>query len=93
MEVAGGMYFSVEREKVEWLLKNEEGHVKYFVGYAGWGAGQLEAEMGTGSWLVADGDEDLVFGDPDELWARLLTAATLGRWIKPGQMPEDPSVN
>src|SRR5262249_5161108 len=37
MEVADGMYFSVERDKVEWLLKNEEGHVKYFVGYAGWG--------------------------------------------------------
>lgn len=93
MEVARGMYFSVERDKVEWLLKNESGHARYFVGYSGWGAGQLEAEMETGSWLVADGGEDFVFGDTDELWSRLLTAATLGRWIKPGQMPEDPSVN
>jgi putative transcriptional regulator len=93
MEVAGNMYFSVDRDKVEWLLKNESEPTRYFVGYSGWGAGQLEAEMETGSWIAADGGEDVIFGDTDELWARLLAAVTLGRWIKPGQMPEDPSVN
>lgn len=93
MEVAEGMYFSVERDKVEWLLKNEAGQAKYFVGYSGWEEGQLEAEMDTGSWLLVDGGMDVVFGETDELWSRLLTGATLGRWIKPGQMPEDPSVN
>jgi putative transcriptional regulator len=94
-EVLPGVFFSVERDKVEWLLKNEddEESIKYFVGYAGWGAGQLEAELATGSWLLADADEEILFGDPDDLWSRLLTAATLGQWIKPHQMPDDPSVN
>ena len=31
------------------------------VGYAGWGAGQLEKEIAENSWLVADADDDLVF--------------------------------
>lgn len=93
MEVTEGMFFSVERDKVEWLLKNEDGQTKYFVGYSGWGAGQLESEMESGSWLLTDGDESLAFADSDELWSTLLTAATMSRWIKPDQMPDDPSVN
>ncbi|HZZ44035.1 MAG TPA: YqgE/AlgH family protein [Tepidisphaeraceae bacterium] len=93
MRVADGMYFSVERDKVEWLLKNEEGLARYFVGYSGWGEGQLEAEMETGSWLLVEGGDEVVFGEVEELWPRLMLAATVGKWIKPGLMPGDPSSN
>lgn len=31
------------------------------LGYAGWGAGQLEAEMQVSGWLVAPADEDIIF--------------------------------
>lgn len=33
------------------------------VGYAGWGAGQLEKEIADNAWLVCGGDESLVFGE------------------------------
>ena len=33
------------------------------LGYAGWGRGQLDAEMQSNSWLHVEADEDLVFGD------------------------------
>lgn len=33
------------------------------LGYAGWGAGQLEIELADNAWLVAPMDENLVFGD------------------------------
>ncbi|MBA4804547.1 MAG: YqgE/AlgH family protein [Brevundimonas sp.] len=53
------------------------------LGYAGWGEGQLEEELGENVWLTADADADLVF-DPDyeAKWARAL--ATLG--IDPGRL-------
>ena len=35
----------------------------FCVGYAGWGPGQLDAEMTTGAWGVAPADEKLVFDD------------------------------
>jgi putative transcriptional regulator len=34
----------------------------FALGYAGWGAGQLEAEMQANSWLTCPPDDDLLFG-------------------------------
>jgi putative transcriptional regulator len=36
------------------------------LGYAGWGAGQLEHELREGVWLTCDPDESLLFGDDHE---------------------------
>lgn len=39
------------------------------LGYAGWGPGQLEAEIRQNVWLVADADPQLIFNTPaDQMW-------------------------
>ncbi len=44
-----------------------------FVGYAGWGPGQLEHEVSLGAWHVMSADSALVFHtDPDSIWPRLI---------------------
>ncbi len=45
-----------------------------FIGYTGWGAGQLEEEMGEGSWLHVPFDPSLVFEDrdQDDAWDEVL---------------------
>lgn len=35
------------------------------LGYAGWGPGQLEAELAQNGWLTCDADHDLVFATPN----------------------------
>ena len=35
----------------------------FAIGYAGWGPGQLEAEIARGDWITVSGDEALIFGD------------------------------
>ncbi|KAA9016378.1 YqgE/AlgH family protein [Sphingobium limneticum] len=46
------------------------------LGYAGWGAGQLEQEMTGESWFLADGDPDLLFDIPTRRkWAAAYAAA------------------
>lgn len=53
------------------------------LGYAGWGEGQLEDELGENVWLTADADPALIFDpDYDGKWARAV--ATLG--VDPGQL-------
>jgi len=43
------------------------------LGYAGWGPGQLDAEMQQNAWLSVPADETIVFdGDHDTKWRRAL---------------------
>lgn len=43
------------------------------LGYAGWGAGQLDAEMKANGWLTAPADDTLLFdNDLDTKWERAL---------------------
>lgn len=47
------------------------------LGYAGWGPGQLEAEMSQNAWLTAEAEADLIFNAPDaQKWS--LTLAGIG---------------
>ncbi len=42
----------------------------FALGYAGWGAGQLEMEMQENSWLVVPADDEVLYRMPlDEKWA------------------------
>lgn len=52
-------------------LKGEPQHpYRFLVGYAGWGAGQLDEEIRGGSWLMCPLDRKLVF---DTSWSDLWT--------------------
>jgi len=43
------------------------------LGYAGWGAGQLDAEIQANGWLLVPADVELVFGlDNDTKWERAM---------------------
>lgn len=39
-------------------------HLLVTLGYAGWGAGQLEDEMSQGAWLHVDANADIIFSTP-----------------------------
>lgn len=44
-----------------------------YIGYAGWGAGQLEHEVELGAWHIVPADVGTVFhSDPDSVWERLI---------------------
>lgn len=46
----------------------------FALGYSGWGAGQLEAELADNAWIVCEPDTDLVFGGAHEnKWRHAMT--------------------
>jgi putative transcriptional regulator len=94
--VADGLHFSADPDDVSWLVEHGVEPIKFFAGYAGWAAGQLEAEMKTGSWLLAPASPDYVFGQHSRLWAMLLKAVSplqADPLMAPRVMPPDPSHN
>ena len=57
--------------------------VRIYSGYAGWSAGQLEAEIETGGWLVLDADPfDPLVSDPAALWNRAALRAASGQGVQ-----------
>ncbi len=67
--------------------------MRIFAGYAGWGVGQLQAEVDEGSWYVVPALAPDVFrADPTDLWRDVLRR-------QPGELawhstrPHDPNLN
>lgn len=95
VEVISGVHFTTNREAIEDLVAREDTKSKFFVGYAGWGAGQLEAEIADGSWLATPASLEQVF-TLDDIWESLskrVTRANAYPWLDPELIPDDPSVN
>ena len=66
---------------------------RVFAGYAGWGPGQLEAELAEDSWIVAPALPDDVFADDAAaLWSEVLRRKG-GPYAVLAMMPPDPSLN
>lgn len=98
VEVCQGVCFTTEEPMVRDLMSDHESPMSFFLGYAGWGPGQLENELSLGSWLVTQASPRVVFDpDPDDgLWMRVVTGidrslAMLA--MNPKIMPLDPSMN
>ncbi len=73
--VFGDVYLVNTKEQLQKTLAAgpESGSFHVFVGYAGWGAGQLEHEVELGAWHIMSADAALVFhSDPDSVWPRLI---------------------
>ena len=69
------------------------GAVRVFAGYAGWGPGQLEGEIGEGAWYVVAADPADVFTDsPEELW-RAVLARQPGDLARVALVPMNPRLN
>ncbi|MCP4307642.1 MAG: hypothetical protein GY926_26580 [bacterium] len=66
--------------------------VRVYSGYSGWDAGQLEVEMAIDSWFVIEPIVSDVFGDPADLWSRILRRQP-GRLSLYAQYPHDLTTN
>lgn len=68
--------------------------VRFFIGYSGWGAGQLDQEMEEETWIVCKKtiDEDSFVFTPEELWRSLLKNMG-GEFKVIANYPIDPRLN
>ena len=65
--------------------------LRVYAGYAGWAAGQLDAEMEQDAWIVTSTEPDDPFS-PDDLWPRVVQRKG-GEFLLMSTMPIDPKLN
>jgi putative transcriptional regulator len=68
--------------------------IRFFVGYSGWSAGQLDGELKENAWTVSDKvDNQLIFlTDPLDMWHRAMQRLG-GRFARFSNYPTDPRLN
>lgn len=96
MPVVDDIHMGGDFEQLRSLLATDPKlgrHVRFFVGYSGWGPDQLQKEIGERAWLITPAQKRLVMGtrSPD-LWADTLRG--MGSAFAPlANFPEDPTLN
>lgn len=96
VQLFDGVCFSTEATTVEWIVEQSASPARFFVGYSGWGPGQLEAELQEGGWQVIPASKETIFGSAEGLWDALthrLLRNTGFPGVHPKRIPPDPSVN
>lgn len=97
VEIAPGIFWGGNFEKLLFLLETRQmphKDIKFFLGYSGWTAGQLEEELEQDSWIVSDQvSEELIFDTaPESMWKKTLTIMG-GRFSVYSNYPKDPRLN
>ncbi len=67
LRIPGGLEMTTSKDVLE-ALSSGTGPTKILVtlGYSGWGAGQLEEEMGRNSWINVEAQPEIIFNTPVE---------------------------
>jgi putative transcriptional regulator len=96
IDLNNGVYWSGDFSAVKrfmdlGMLKPTE--IRFYIGYSGWGAGQLEQELTQKSWIISDINSDQAFTqDPHNYWSEVLKAKG-GKYKIISNLPKDLRLN
>ncbi len=96
LPLTDGIFWGGDFEQVIELLKENKlskNDIRFFVGYSGWGEGQLEAELKEKSWITSKASCRLTFSRAtDNLWKDALKDLG-GEYAQMVNYPIDPQLN
>lgn len=96
VKVSDDIYWGGNFETLTALLKTHQidtAKIKFFLGYSGWGDGQLPDEMEEKSWLTVQANSKLVFNTAfDQVWKNSLKTLG-GKYEQVINYPTDPQLN
>lgn len=83
MRIPGGLEMTTSRDVLEAVaLGAGPTRVLVTLGYASWGEGQLESELGENNWLTVEADPAVIFDTPvPERYDRALALLGLQSWM------------
>jgi len=70
--IVDDIYLNTSLDALDELVERREDY-RFFVGYAGWGPGQLDREVQEGAWILSNVDKTLLFHtDLGSIWETAL---------------------
>jgi putative transcriptional regulator len=96
VEITDGLYWGGSLESIKELVllkKLNDQNIRFFIGYSGWGAHQLETELKRNSWIITTASKEMIFNvRPTQLWDRLMLRMG-GKYRYWTKFPTDPTMN
>lgn len=94
IRICDGVYLSTSASVLKRIIdRSADPRTRLVAGYAGWGPGQLEAEVNEGAWFPFPArPDDVMTADPEDLWATVLERGGADHRLM-ATMPSDPSMN
>ena len=96
IEIQDGIFWGGNFEELKTSIENgniNSNDIRFFVGYSGWGAGQLDAEIQNKSWIIGNASSDELFDiEPAKFWREILKNMG-GRFKALANYPIDPRLN
>ena len=96
VEIVPGLYWGGNFETLKTMINNGEvgmDDIRFFLGYSGWGDGQLQGEMKEHSWMTHQARPSHVFTNSStDLWKSILKEKG-GDYSIMVNFPEDPALN
>lgn len=88
-EVIPGVALTQHIGDLSRLAEAPPDHFRLFLGYAGWGEGQLIEEILRNDWLTAPVSSELIFAaDPEKVWDEALRSVGVDPAILPSWTPQ-----
>ncbi|HEY4785373.1 MAG TPA: YqgE/AlgH family protein [Bacteroidales bacterium] len=95
VHVLGNIYWGGDFDSVKEMLRSGEispDQIRFFLGYSGWHAGQLENELEQNSWLVTEIKPSQIMKPNSNIWKN--TLSQLGEKYRIwANFPENPGLN
>jgi putative transcriptional regulator len=97
IQVMDGIYWGGNFDQLVSLIETKQvaaSDIKFFLGYSGWGVGQIEEELKEDSWIVSDKvNEELLFDIKAEAMWQYALKSMGGRFSVYSNYPQDPRLN
>ncbi len=73
--------------------KIKQSQIRFFLGYSGWSAGQLDRELKENSWVIAKVNSNIVLNSRgDDIWKKVLRSFK-GKYRMWADFPDSPEMN
>jgi len=96
LPVEGNIFWGGDIETIKELIKAgkiDQSQIRFFLGYSGWSADQLERELKENSWVIARVKSDIIMNNRGEdTWKRVLRSFK-NKYRMWADFPDSPDMN